>query len=336
MINISNLKYNIGTFNLDISLQVNKGEYLSLMGETGCGKTLFLEALCGLIKTTDGIVKINSEDISLLPAWKRKFGYVPQDGGLYSHLNVYKNIAFGIKGDKLKKRERVFEVSKQLGIYDLLDRSTDGLSGGEKQRVALARAIAPNCEILLLDEPVSALDEKTRVEILQVLKETALKSNLTVIHVNHSVEETVAVANRCAIIKNGKVISNDLVENMLIAPPNQYTASLFRQENWFKKEQFPNQTKEKKGWNSLFIPPEAIKIEPNDNKLEILDFIDLSKDKISLKAKITEKRRLHHSYELLLNTIPPIIIYNAPSLSYKQKINDEVIITIDKKLLIFF
>ena len=165
MIGIKNLSLTLGNFSLrDISLEINDGEYYVILGPTGAGKTVLIECIAGLHRIRQGEVRLNGNDITHLAPEERNIGYVPQDYVLFPFLKVIENIAFGLKyaGDeKPKLRERAETIAGFMGISHLLQRDIRSLSGGEKQRVALARALAPSPRILLLDEPLGALDLQT-------------------------------------------------------------------------------------------------------------------------------------------------------------------------------
>lgn len=163
-----------GDFRLrDVNLQVAAGEYFVLLGPTGSGKSLLLKCLCGLVRAVSGTICVNGQDVTHLEPRRRRIGYVPQDCGLFPHMDVAHNIAFPLRARGRSLREalaRVTPLAQALGIEPLLDRSPVGLSGGESQKVALARALASRPQLLLLDEPVSALDEPSRKEACSELR----------------------------------------------------------------------------------------------------------------------------------------------------------------------
>jgi ABC-type sugar transport system ATPase subunit len=179
-----------GNFQLEnISFELPENAYAVLMGKTGCGKTTLLEILCGLRKPTRGIVRIAGEDITRVQPGARQIGYVPQDRALFPHLTVRENLAFALHLRRWKKdeiAERVKSLADRLGVTALLDRWPEHLSGGEAQRVALGRALAPRPRILCLDEPLSALDESTREEIVALLQELHQSEISTILHITHA------------------------------------------------------------------------------------------------------------------------------------------------------
>lgn len=209
MIECNNIHIQQGKFTLsDISFRINKGDYVVLMGKTGCGKTTVLESICGLRKIDAGEIWLNDKEISKFSPAEREIGYVPQDGALFETMTVAQNIGFALKIRKWEKKkieERVSELAKLLDIVYLLKREAHDLSGGEKQRVALARALSFYPDVLCLDEPLSALDESTKETMFELL--TVLKKNLdiTILHVSHSKQEAVRLANKVLFFTNGTV-----------------------------------------------------------------------------------------------------------------------------------
>ena len=174
------------------------GKYAVLMGKTGQGKTTILECVCGLRHIEAGSICVDSVDVTNWLPGDRQIGYVPQDLALFPTLNVREHLEFALrlrKESRNKIKERVEELSGVLKIHHLLDRSIDGLSGGERQRVALGRSLAFEPSVLLLDEPLSALDESTRLEIQDLLREVSETSNVTTLHVTHRRDEAQALAD---------------------------------------------------------------------------------------------------------------------------------------------
>jgi len=199
MIQLRNLSLSAGSFSLhDVSLHVPDRHYAILMGETGTGKTTLLEAIAGLSPVTEGLIVLGDQDITKLRPAERNIGYVPQDGALFDRMNVRDNIAFALVSRRATKQyidQRVHELADTLGISNLLDRGVRNLSGGEKQRVALGRALASKPSILLLDEPLSALDEKTRNQMYQLLRQVQEDNLVTVLHVTHHLADARALAD---------------------------------------------------------------------------------------------------------------------------------------------
>jgi molybdate/tungstate transport system ATP-binding protein len=234
MISITRLAYTVGSFSLAVDLEVHKGEYFVLLGPSGSGKTLLLESICGLLSCKAGMIRIGDTDATLLPPRKRSLGYVPQDGALFDHLNVHDNIAFALRvrhEPAAQCNREVASIADTLGIGYLLKRKIRGLSGGEKQRVALGRALAFKPSVLLLDEPVSALDEPTRDEICAELKRLQRELQLTVVHVCHSLDETRLVADRVGVMARGSVAQTGTLGDLSDQPASLHVARMLRLEN---------------------------------------------------------------------------------------------------------
>ncbi len=236
MIRARGLTYDIGGFALNVSLDVGDGEYFVLLGATGSGKTLFLECLAGLRAVRSGSIEIGGRDVTDADPRSRRVGYVPQDGALFPHLGVAANIAFGLRARRCEKNhieERVREVAGMLRIEHLLGRRIAGLSGGERQRVALARALACEPDALLLDEPVSALDEFTRDAVCREIMRLQRRTGVSVIHVCHSFDEALLVADRIGVIGAGQIVQTGTPDELMQSPRNRYIANILRLENVF-------------------------------------------------------------------------------------------------------
>lgn len=234
MISVQNISYAVGTFQLNVTFDIQDNDYFVLVGRTGCGKTSLIECLCGLREVTAGRIIIGGVDVTNTEPRYRRIGYVPQDGALFEHLNVRDNIIFPLRIARAPGAEitRVLgELSEKLFIGRLLDRPIHGLSGGERQRVALARALASRPQALLLDEPVSALDEATRDTVCHELLRIQKDFQIPVIHVCHSSEETRLVASRMALMCDGRIIQIDTPDVLFNKPCNTFVAKFLRIEN---------------------------------------------------------------------------------------------------------
>jgi molybdate/tungstate transport system ATP-binding protein len=236
MIRVSHLRYSVGAFSLVADLDVRNGEYLVLLGPSGSGKTLLLENICGLLQPSQGKVTLADRDVTSVAPRERGMGYVPQDGALFEHLGVADNLGFALRIRHVPIQERarrVKEVADLLGIAHLLHRRVRGLSGGERQRVALGRALAFRPQVLLLDEPVSALDEPTREAICRQLKQLHRDLGLTVLHVCHSLEEARLVADRIGIMVNGSIAQCGTYMELAENPRTPMVARMLRLANVF-------------------------------------------------------------------------------------------------------
>ncbi len=201
MIELRNVTVKSGSFVLSgISLQIESGEYAVLMGTTGLGKTTLLESICGLRPVDAGQVLIHGRDVTRWSPADREVGFVPQDLALFPTLTVQEHLGFALRLRRYSAAivaERTRELSEVLGIGHLLNRKAVGLSGGESQRVALGRALSFRPTVLLLDEPLSALDEATRNEMHALLRRVKENTGVTTLHVTHSATESDSLADRC-------------------------------------------------------------------------------------------------------------------------------------------
>ena len=235
MIEVHNLHKKLGEFTVrDVSLAIEEREYFVLLGPTGAGKTVLLECVAGLYPVDGGKVMINGHDVTYLVPEHRHLSYVPQDYVLFPHLSVFDNIAFSLRlqhwgGDRIN--ERVRELSDMLGITPLLGRSPTTLSGGEQQRTAIARALAPGPTALLLDEPLSALDENTRVLIGAELQSLPARFGTTVIHVCHNFEEALRLATRIAVLYRGRLVQVGSPDDVFARPNCRFVAEFMRVRN---------------------------------------------------------------------------------------------------------
>ena len=240
MIRTDNISFSIGQFCLDdFNIEIDRGQSFVMLGPPGSGKSIFLECLCGLKRPGSGRIFLDDIDVTNVQPRARRIGYVPQDYAVFPHLSVRGNIEFGLKANGFSKElssDRVLETASLLGIDHLLDRTTDGLSGGERQRVALARALVLEPSILLLDEPVCALDEATRQSLCAELLALHRKLNLTTIHVSHNLEEAFSIADSGAVLNNGKLIQTDTLANLMRRPKNEFVARFMRCENIYSCE----------------------------------------------------------------------------------------------------
>jgi ABC-type sugar transport system ATPase subunit len=197
----------IGSFELtDVELALDSGEYAVLMGRTGCGKTTLLECLCGLKPLASGKILLDGRDISHARPGERGIGYVPQEGVLFPTMSVRHNLSFALDVQRRGAREideRVRELADLLSVSHLLERGVRGLSGGERQRVALGRALAARPSVLCLDEPLSALDDQTREEMIAVLESVREQTGVTAFHVTHNRAEAERLATRTFVIEGG-------------------------------------------------------------------------------------------------------------------------------------
>jgi len=242
-LHVENLSFRIGSFRLGpLDLAVEEGEAFVVLGPPGSGKTLLLECICGLLRPESGRIRISGKDVTAVPPGKRGIGYVPQDYALFPHLTVEGNILFGLGrrgGRDREARRKALETAGLLGIEGLLGRDVRGLSGGERQRVALARALARRPGILLLDEPVSALDEATREKVLGELRDLQRALGFTMVYVCHNLEEAFGVAHRAGLMGGGRFLQVGTMGDLLRRPRSLFAARFMRCENILAGEASP-------------------------------------------------------------------------------------------------
>jgi molybdate/tungstate transport system ATP-binding protein len=218
----------------DLSLKIESGEYFVILGPTGAGKTLLLELIAGFHFPDSGRILIDEKDVTDLPPEKHDLVFVYQDYSLFPHMSVRKNIEFGLRMKKIKMPEKVLEIATDLKIAHLLDRHPLTLSGGEQQRVALARALVTDPKILLLDEPLSALDPRTQENARELLSDLHKNKKLTVLHITHDQTEARIMADRIAIIMDGKLMQVGSPEEIFEKPVDSQVASFVGFENMLK------------------------------------------------------------------------------------------------------
>ncbi|MFP3879961.1 MAG: ATP-binding cassette domain-containing protein [Dehalococcoidia bacterium] len=237
MIAVKDLKVNLGGFVLqDINLDIEPGEYFIVLGPTGAGKTVLLEAIAGLYPILEGKVWVGDKEITHLSPEKREIGIVYQDQVLFPHLSVEKNLAFGLKMRKCpghEVKEKIGAVGEVVGVSHLLKRDPTTLSGGEKQKVALARALITEPKVLLLDEPLSALDPETREKMQEELRQMHRKVMVTIIHVTHDFEEAISLGHRVAVLNDGRIAQVGTPEEFLRRPSSEFVARFALTRNIF-------------------------------------------------------------------------------------------------------
>jgi len=209
VISVENLHIRVDDFRLEgVTFEVPTGRYGVLMGKTGSGKTTVLEAVAGLKSITAGRIFLGGVDATRLKPAERNIGFVPQDGAVFRTMSVYGNLAFALSVRRVPKptiERRVSELAEMLEIGHLLDRRIAGLSGGEQQRVALGRALAFRPTTLCLDEPLAALDDGTREQIIELLKRVQHETGVTTLHITHNRRETEALADVWLELADGRV-----------------------------------------------------------------------------------------------------------------------------------
>jgi molybdopterin-binding protein len=238
MVKVERISKNLGEFSLkDVSLNIADGEYLMILGPTGAGKTILLETIAGIYLPDKGKIYLNGQNITELPPRKRNIGVVYQDYMLFPHLTALKNIQYGLKSKKFdtkKISQKVNDLSDLLGISHLLHRYPGTLSGGEQQRVAIARALIMEPEVLLLDEPLSALDSETRTKLREELRRIQSLTRITMIHVTHSFDEAFLLGSQMAIMNKGEIVQVGEPSEVFRKPNSRFAAEFLSVSNVFQ------------------------------------------------------------------------------------------------------
>ncbi|MCD6436235.1 MAG: ATP-binding cassette domain-containing protein [Clostridiales bacterium] len=268
MINVKNLRIQLGEFKLkDISFEVRKGEFYILLGPTGAGKSVILEAIGGLIKPKLGKVIINDEDVSNFKPEARNVAICYQDYALFPHFTVKENILYGLQF-KFKKNKKEYmkdflELTELLQIQHIIDRYPEKLSGGEKQRVSLARALIVKPDVLLMDEPLAALDTHIKDKLMRDIKKMQEKYKMTVIMVTHSFQEAYYLGNRVSVVNDGRIVQSGSMEDILNQPNSLFVANFVGLKNIIDIKKIDlNES------GYIGIRPENIKIINNGNKFD--------------------------------------------------------------------
>ena len=226
ILSLENIEKNFDGDNVlkNISLDIGRGEFVTLLGSSGCGKTTTIRIVAGLLTPDSGKVILNGKDITMLAPEKRDVNTVFQNYALFPHMNVEKNIGYGLKLKKMPANEIKAEVEKALSLVQLEGfekRNPSQLSGGQKQRVAIARALANNPEILLSDEATSALDPRTTNSILDLLKNINKRFGITIILITHQMEVIRKICNKTAIMSDGKIVEEGTVKDIFMHPKTE-------------------------------------------------------------------------------------------------------------------
>ena len=237
MLTLDDIGVDVAGFSLrDIRLAVNDGEYFVLIGPTGSGKTVLLETIAGLHRTKTGRILLDGSDITSAPPEKRGISIVYQDYSLFPHLTVAGNVAFGLKCARRTDHEiseAIDWVAPLFGIGHLLQRKPSTLSGGERQKVALARAMATRPAIILLDEPLSAVDPETREVLQEELRRLHVTLGMTIVHVTHSFEEAMALGERVGVLGQGRLHQVGTAGDIFSRPDSEFVARFTMAKNIF-------------------------------------------------------------------------------------------------------
>lgn len=231
MITLKNVTKFFGNFKVldDINLKIEKGEFFVILGRSGSGKTTLLRLIAGLEKVSSGKIFIEDKDVTDFPPSKRDVGMVFQNYALYPNKTVYENMAISLENSNLNKEEKekiIIDISKELDIYNLLDKYPNQLSGGQQQRVAIAKALVKRPKVMLMDEPLSNLDAQLRYSARKLIKRIQREFNMTTLYVTHDSNEALALADRICVIDKGKILQVGKPEDVYNDPSNETVATL--------------------------------------------------------------------------------------------------------------
>ncbi|MFP3951462.1 MAG: ABC transporter ATP-binding protein [Candidatus Bathyarchaeia archaeon] len=283
----------------DVSIDISEGKFFTLLGPSGCGKTTILRIIAGLTQQDTGDVYFDEELMNNISAHKRNTGLVFQTFALWPHLNVFENIAFGLDFlhvDKKEKNRRVLDVLKLVGLEGMGERSPNKLSGGQQQRVALARALVIEPRVLLLDEPLSNLDAKLRVQMRTEIKRIQKSLGITTIYVTHDQEEALSISDEIAIIDKGSIQQIGIPRDIYEYPENRFVANFIGLANFIKG-----------------------KIEYIDKNKEMFNLI--TKEGMTIKARINKSMDISKNKNILASVRPEAIKIYKKEKNYSQENN---------------
>ena len=232
VLRVESISKNYGSIKalINISFNVKENEYLCILGPTGAGKTTLLKIIAGLLRPDKGKVMLKGENITYLPPERRSIGYMPQGYVLFPHMNVWDNVSYGAIIRSVSKK-RAEEALKIVGLFDRKFSYPNELSGGQKQRIALARALTSNAKLLLLDEPLAALDLPLNIRLRNELRRIVKSLKLTAIHVTHNIEEAFSIADRIIIINKGRIEQVGSPYEIYMHPKNLFIANFLSEIN---------------------------------------------------------------------------------------------------------
>ena len=284
----------------NFSAELQDGHLICLLGPSGCGKSTLLNMLCGIIPVTEGKIYFDDKDVTKLPPDQRNIGMVFQNYALYPHMTVAQNIAFPLEVLKVKKDERkarVEEIAKLVHVDNLLRRYPSELSGGQQQRVAIARAMVKKPQLLLMDEPLSNLDARLRLEMREEIRRIQKETGVTTVFVTHDQEEAMSISDSILLMKDGLLIQSGLCQELYVNPNSLFVAEFLgnppanklsvveceqseRIETTAELQKYIGDFDKLNHPATVAIRPEAFTLDPNGTEAEILFISEMGKDQI--------------------------------------------------------
>lgn len=290
-----------------VNLDIYENEFVTLLGPSGCGKTTLLRILGGFLDADEGKVIFDGEEISQKPPYERELNTVFQKYALFPHLSVYENIAFGLKIKKMSKdiiEQKVMKMLKLIGLEGYENKNTTLLSGGQQQRVAIARALVNEPKVLLLDEPLAALDLKLRKEMQYELKRIQQEVGITFIFVTHDQEEALTMSDKIVVMKNGEIQQIGTPQEVYNEPTNRYVANFIGESNILPgvmledyKVRFDDITFDCVDYGFKENEPVDVVIRPED-----IDIVDVKDGKMTGEVLSVLFKGVH--YEIMVETVP--------------------------------
>lgn len=316
-------KYGDLTIIPDLSVSIKNGEFFTLLGPSGCGKTTLLRMIAGFNSIEGGTISFDKQIMNDIPTQKRNIGMVFQSYAIFPHLTVRQNVEYGLKIRNLSKEEmkrRVDEILKVVKIEEYEDRLPERLSGGQQQRVALARAIVIHPKVLLMDEPLSNLDAKLRIEMRSAIREVQKQIGITTIYVTHDQEEALAISDRIAVMEKGVIHQIGSPEQIYARPYNAFVSTFIGHSNLFKaslKKQGSTYQLEFK--NGFCLEMKNIKEESKEGEVVVsVRPEEFSVSDQGLQCKIMNKTFLGKYTNYFLDFPSEMIVPNQPSIEYSQ------------------
>ncbi len=301
-----------------VSLKINPGEFCTLLGASGSGKSTILRVIAGFERLDSGRLELNDKDMSKMSIAERNIGMVFQNYALFPHMDVFHNIAFGLEMRKLDKsqiREKVSEVLELVGLTNQKDRLPSELSGGQQQRVALARAIVIEPKILLMDEPLGALDKNLRNDMQKQIKNLHKNLKITVVYVTHDQDEAMFLSDKIVLMDEGEIIQTGTCEELYTKPKNKFVANFLGECNFFTLD----------SGKKISIRPECLRITS-----------DRDNDRNSFQVAIKDVVFQGKSIKLIANYNGQEIIASVSPLGHKLESSngDKIFLTYDNESLI--
>jgi spermidine/putrescine transport system ATP-binding protein len=308
IITIENISHSFGDKEVldNVSLAVRKGEFVTILGPSGCGKTTLLRIVAGFQKSSEGMISIAGTDVTETPPHRRPVNTVFQKYALFPHLNVFQNIAFGLNLKKMDKeliRKKVKKVLKMVSMTDYEERDVDSLSGGQQQRVAIARAIVNEPEVLLLDEPLAALDLKMRKDMQMEIKAMHKKLGITFVYVTHDQEEALTLSDTIVVMSEGKIQQIGTPTEIYNEPANAFVADFIGESNILNGTMIHDSLVEFAGHrfecvDKGFAPNEPVDVVVRPEDIYIFEL----SDKAQFSGKVTSSIFKGVHYEMMITS----------------------------------